>query len=103
MLLKVGGRMWIDKATYQWARVEAQTTDTISWGLFLARLNSGARMTFDQTEVTSGLWLPKHLLLTGTGRIGLIKRLAQDVEIEWSNYKKFSVDSRIVTGPPPKD
>jgi hypothetical protein len=104
MLLKVRGRMWIDKATYQWARVEAETTDTISWGLFLARLNSGAKMWFEQTEVNSEIWLPKRLLLTGSGRVGLVKRLAQDVEIEWSNYKKFSVDSRLVTTPaPPKN
>jgi hypothetical protein len=96
MLLKVRGRMWIDKATYQWAKVEAETTDTISWGLFLARLNAGAKMTFEQTEVSSELWLPKRLLLTGSGRIGLIKRLSQDEEIEWSNYRKFSVDSKIV-------
>jgi len=53
MLLKLRGRMWIDKATYQWARVEAETTDTISWGLFLARLNSGAKMIFEQTEVNT--------------------------------------------------
>ena len=100
MLLKLRGRMWIDKATYQWARVEAQTTDTISWGLFLARLSPGAKMTFEQTEVNSELWLPKRLLLTGSGRIGLIKRLSQDEEIEWSNYQKFSVDSKIVTDAP---
>jgi hypothetical protein len=92
--------MWIDKATYQWARVEAETTDTISWGLFLARLSPGAKMTFEQTEVNSELWLPKRLLLTGSGRIGLIKRLSQDEEIEWSNYQKFSVDSKIVTDAP---
>jgi hypothetical protein len=96
MLLKLRGRMWIDKATYQWARVEAETTDTISWGLFLARLNPGAKMTFEQTEVNSELWLPKRLLLNGSGRVGLIKRLSQDEEIEWSNYQKFSVDSKIV-------
>ncbi len=101
ILLKLRGRMWIDKATYQWARVEAETTDTISWGLFLARLNSGARMSFEQTEVNSELWLPKRLLLTGNGRVGLIKRLAEDVEIEWSNYRKFSVDSKIVIDAPP--
>jgi hypothetical protein len=100
MLLKLRGRMWIDKATYQWARVEAETTDTISWGLFLARLNSGSKMTFEQTEVNSELWFPKRLLLTGSGRVGLIKRIALDEEIEWSNYRKFSVDSKIVTGPP---
>lgn len=100
ILLKLRGRMWIDKATYQWARVEAETTDTISWGLFLARLNSGAKMSFEQTEVNPELWLPKRLLLTGNGRVGLIKRLSQDVEIEWSDYKKFSVDSKIVIGEP---
>jgi len=100
MLLKLHGRMWIDKATYQWARVEAETTGTISWGLFLARLNPGAKLVFDQQEVNAELWLPKRLLLTGSGRIGLIKRLARDEEIEWSNYKKFSVDSKIVTDRP---
>lgn len=104
MLLKLRGRMWIDKATYQWARVEAETIETISWGLFLARLNSGAKMTFEQMEVNSELWLPKRLFLAGNGRIGLIKRLAQETEIEWSNYRKFSVDSRMVTAPsPPKN
>ena len=99
VLLKLRGRMWIDKATYQWVRVEAETTDTISWGLFLARLNAGAKMIFEQTQVNSELWLPKRLLLTGSGRLGLINRLARDEEIEWSNYKKFSVDSKIVTVP----
>ena len=101
MLLKVRGRMWIDKATYQWAKVEAETTDTISWGVFLARLNSGAKLTFEQTEVNSELWLPKRLFLTGSGRVGLVKRLAEDREIQWSNYRKFSVDSKVVTDPRP--
>ena len=84
-----------------WARVEAETTDTISWGLFLARLNSGAKMIFEQTEVNSELWFPKRLRLTGSGRVGLLKRLAQEEDIEWSNYRKFSVDSKIVTAPAP--
>jgi len=97
MLMKVRGRMWIDKATYQWSKVEAETTDTISWGLFLARLSAGAKMIFEQTEVNSEIWLPKRLLLTGSGRVGLIKRLARDEQIEWSNYRKFTVDSKIVT------
>jgi hypothetical protein len=101
MLLKVRGRMWIDKATFQWAKVEAETIDTISWGLFLARLNPGSKMIFEQTEVTPELWFPKRLRLTGSGRVGLIKRLARDEEIEWSNYRKFSVDSKIVSDPSP--
>jgi hypothetical protein len=98
-LLKVRGRMWIDKATYQWAKVEAETTDTISWGVFLARLDRGAKLIFEQTEVSDDLWLPKRLFLEGSGRVGLIKRLSQDQEIQWSNYKRFSVDSRMIANP----
>jgi hypothetical protein len=101
MLLKMRGRMWIDKSTYQWAKVEAQTIGTISWGWFLARLDSGAKMTFEQTEVNAETWLPKRLFVSGSGRVGLIKRLAEDQEIRWSNYKRFSVDSRVLADPPP--
>jgi len=96
-LLKIRGRMWIDKATCQWARVEAETIGTISWGVFLARLHPGAKLVFEQTEVDADTWLPKRLFMSGSGRVGLVKRLAEDEEIEWRNYKKFSVDSKIVT------
>ena len=69
--------------------MEAETTDTISWGLFLARLNSGDKMIFEQAEVNSGLfWLPKRLVLTGSGRVGLIKRLAQDVEVRMEQLQE---------------
>ena len=101
MLLKGRGRLWIDKATYQWAKVEAQTTGTIAWGLFLARLNPGASLVFEQMPVSDDLWLPKRLFLTGSGRVGLIKRLAEDEEVQWSNYRKFSVDSKVLTDPQP--
>jgi hypothetical protein len=103
LLLKVRGRMWIDKTTYQWAKVEAQTTGTISWGLFLARLNPGGQLTFEQAKVSDELWAPKRLFVTGSGRLGLLKRVALDQEIRWSNYRKFSVESKIVTEPRTKD
>ncbi len=100
LLLKARGRMWIDKATYQWVKVEAETTATISWGVFLARLAPGAKMIFEQTAVTPDLWLPKRLFVSGSGRVALFKHLAEDQEIQWSNYKKFSVESKIVTEDP---
>lgn len=102
MLLKIRGRMWIDKATCQWVKVEAQTTGVISWGLFLARLNPGASLTFEQTRVNGDVWLPRRLFMTGSGRVALFKRLAEEDEIDWSAYRKFSVESRVLTqGPPP--
>ncbi len=99
-LAKVRGKMWIEKAGYQWVRVEAETIGTISIGLFLARLNPGAKLVLEQARINDDLWLPKREYLAGKGRIALVKRIAEDDEITWTNYRKFQVDSRIVSHDP---
>lgn len=95
---KIRGKIWIEKAGYQWVRIEAQTTATISFGVFLARLNPGAKLVFEQTRVNDEVWLPKREFLSGSGRLGLLKRIAEDQEITWTNYRKFTVESKIVSG-----
>jgi hypothetical protein len=99
-LAKIRGKMWIEKKGYQWVRVEAETTETISFGWFLARLSPGAKLVLEQTRIDDELWLPKREYMTGKGRIALVKRIAEDEEITWSDYKKFQVDSRIVPRDP---
>jgi len=93
-LLKIRGKLWVDKSTYQWVRLEAGTTETIAFGLFLARLNPGASLVFEQVRAADNLWLPKRMYMKGAGRIGLIKRIAMEQELTWSNYRKFKVDSK---------
>src|ERR1700722_9300406 len=95
-LLKVQAKMWIDKAEYQWVRLEAETTATISFGLFIVRLNPGAKLIFEQTRVNDEVWLPKRELVRGTGRVGLVKKLAGEQEVTWNSYRKFQVDSKVV-------
>jgi hypothetical protein len=94
-LLKIKGRLWIDKAEYQWVRVEAETIATLTWGLFIGRINPGARLLFEQTRVNDEIWLPKRSLVSGVGRI-VGKKITLEVEITWSNFRKFRVESNIV-------
>ena len=96
-LAKIRGKIWIEKAGYEWVRVEAETTATISFGWFLARLNPGAKLVLEQQRINDEVWLPKREFVSGSGRIGLVKRLAEDEEITWSDYKKFRVESKITT------
>lgn len=96
-LLKIRGKIWIDKAEFQWVRIEAETTGTISYGLFLARLNPGAKLLFEQTRVNDEVWLPKYEHVSGSGRLGLVKKLTQEQDLTWSNYRKFQVESKIVS------
>ena len=95
-LQKIRAKLWVDKSNYQWVRLEAETMGTISFGLFLARLNPGAKVVFEQTRVNDEVWLPKHMFLKGTGRLGLLVRVAMDEDITWSDYRKFQVNSKIV-------
>ena len=95
-LLKIRAKVWIDKAEYQWVRLEAETTATISFGLFIARLAPGAKLEFEQTRVNDEVWLPKRQLVQGAARLGLVKKLVGEEETTWNNYRKFQVDSKVV-------
>jgi hypothetical protein len=95
-LLKIQAKVWIDKAEYQWVRLEAETTATISFGLFIARLAPGAKLEFEQTRVNDEVWLPKRQVVRGAARLGLVKKLAGEEETTWNNYRKFQVDSKVI-------
>jgi hypothetical protein len=95
-LLKVQAKVWIDKTEYQWVRLEAETTATISFGLFIARLAPGAKLEFEQTRVNDQVWLPKREVVSGAARLGLVKKLVGEEETTWNNYRKFQVDSKVV-------
>jgi hypothetical protein len=95
-LLKIQAKVWIDKAEYQWVRLEAETTATISFGLFIARLAPGAKLEFEQTRVNDEVWLPKRAVVRGAARLALVKKLAGEEETTWTNYRKFQVESKVV-------
>ena len=65
-------------------------------GLFLARLNAGAKLLFEQTRINNDVWLPKYEHVSGSGRLGLVKKIALEQDLTWSNYRKFQVESKVV-------
>jgi hypothetical protein len=97
---KFRGRLWIDKADYQWVKTEAEVTDTISWGLFLARLNKGAHLSAEMTRVNGEVWLPKHIEAGGSARVAIFKKYRLEADTTYSNYRKFQAESHIVSVAP---
>jgi hypothetical protein len=98
MLKKIKGKMWIDQREYNWIRVEAEATDTISFGLFLFRIHPGSRFNFQQTHLNNEVWLPRRFYINGGARIALFKNEAIEQEDTFSNYKKFSSTITILPG-----
>jgi hypothetical protein len=98
ILPKLKGRVWIDKKDYGWAKIQVETIDTISWGLFLVRIHKGSQVTLEQTRVNNEIWLPTKLLVTGGARVALLMNADVDLESDYSKYKKFSAGSRVLPG-----
>jgi hypothetical protein len=88
-------RAWVDKAEQQWVKLNIEATDTISWGLFLARIHKGSTIQIEQTRVNDEVWLPKHASLTLDARIALLKNLDMVLDVTFRDYQKFRTDAVI--------
>jgi len=94
---KMKGRIWVTKDGCQAVRVDAETIDTITVGGFLARINKGTRIHVEYTYVNGEVWLPKRETFSASARLLLLKGFHQEGDSTFTNYKKFTTDSRIVS------
>ena len=96
VLPHVRGKLWIDQRTYHWVKLDAEVIDPVSWGLFLVRLDQGARIRFDETRVNDEVWLPRWISIAASARIGIFKKLRVQEDTTYKNFRKFQTDSRMV-------
>jgi hypothetical protein len=95
-LPKFRGRVWVDKQDDQLAKMDVECIDTVSLGLFLARVHKGSRIVFEQTRVNDEVWLPKHVDVKIDVRVALLKNFDLEEEQSYRDYKKFRATAKIV-------
>jgi len=95
LLRRMSGKWWIDRADYEWVRIEANVLDDVSFGFFLAKLSKGAHFSVERTRVNDEIWLPKQLSARLSAR-ALVKNFRFEQVTTFSDYKKFSTDSRMI-------
>jgi hypothetical protein len=95
LLCNLQGTLFIDKKDYHWVKLEAEALKDISLGLFLARISQGSIVTFEETRVNDEIWLPFHISAAAQARF-LVKKVHQEEDVKFSNYRKFQTDSRIL-------
>lgn len=89
-------RAWIDKSDAQWAKLDIDCIDTVSVGLFLARIHKGSRIEIEQTRVNDEVWLPQHLGAKIDVRLALVKEYNVELEQTFRDYKKFRATTKIL-------
>ncbi|MBI2684750.1 MAG: hypothetical protein HYX27_00425 [Acidobacteria bacterium] len=96
MLTKFKGRFYISKLDSTLLKIEAEAIDTVSFGLVLARLSRGARFSMEQARVNDELWMPLRIKVDFDARLALFKRMRIDVQIDYSDFRKFQSESKVL-------
>ena len=96
VLPKFRFRLWLDRAEDQWVKLDATCIDTVSLGLFLARVHKGSHILIETTRVNDEVWLPQHIALHVDVRLALLKNFDLDQDLTYTDYKKFHAQSKIV-------
>lgn len=103
MMRNFSGRVWISESDYELVRVEVHAIDTVSIGFgLLARLHKGSTLSFERRKVNDEAWLPAAARYSISGRIGLLAVMRRSAVVEFSNYKKFGVDTSTTITLPKK-
>ena len=97
ILRNLHGTLWIDKKDLQWVKVEAESLDTISFGLFLARLAKGAVLTFESQRVNDEVWAPRRVSAVASLRLALLKKMNARQDVVFSDYRKFRTDATVTS------
>jgi hypothetical protein len=95
------GRAWISESDRELVRLDVEAIDTVSFGFgLLARVHKGSQASFQRRKVNDETWLPAVATYTASARIGLLMVMRRGGTSEFSNYKKFTVDTSTIYTPP---
>jgi len=88
------GRAWVSESDYEVVRVDLEAINNVSFGFgLLARVHKGSQASFRRRKVNDEVWLPALATYTGSARVALVKVMRRGGVMEFSDYKKFSVDT----------
>ena len=95
------GKVWVSESEYEVVRVEAEAIETASFGLgLLARVHKGSKAAFERRKVNDEQWLPARATYSASARVMLVKVIRVGGTLEFSDYRKFSVQTETKIGKP---
>jgi hypothetical protein len=100
MMRHFAGKVWVSESDYEVVRLEAEAIETASFGLgLLARVHKGSKAAFERRKVNGEQWLPARATYTGSARVMLLKVMRVGGTLEFSDYRKFSVETETKIKP----
>ena len=91
VLTGMQGKLWIDKADVQWAKVEAEVVKPVAF-YAVATVTPGTKFTLEQKPVGDGVWLPAHFAVkVNSSILSVFSHNSLDDET-YTNYRRAGGD-----------
>ena len=104
MLKAFRARAWVSESDFELARLDVEAIEAVSIGLgLLARVHKGTTASFTRRKVNDEAWLPARAVYQVSARVLLLKRFREGGQFEFSNYRKFTVDTSSELRPTTND
>ena len=99
MLQHLAGRAWIAEDDHELVKLEAEVINPISIGAgLLAKLQKGSKLVFERRRINGEIWLPVREEILLNGRLLLLKGVNFRAVVEYSEHKKYNVETIIKFG-----
>jgi hypothetical protein len=99
---RFAGKLWVVEASGDIVKLDLSAFDDISVGLgVVGRVHQGARLQFTRRFVNNEAWLPASSHISAKGRTLLFRPFTFDVRTEYTDYKKWTVDTNVTYDTPP--
>jgi hypothetical protein len=95
-MTKFAGKVWVVEADGQIVKLDLTAFDDIPVGYgIVGRVHQGARLEFARRRVNNETWLPASSHISAKGRTLLFRPFVFDVRTDYTDYKKWSVDTKV--------
>jgi len=91
MFPNMRGKLWIDKHDVQWVKADAVAMNTVSFGLFIARLSKGSHIVLEQQKLPDGDWVARRIQAKADARMFIFFNHNFEEDIRYTDYRKGSV------------
>lgn len=82
------GKLWIDKASYQWVKVEAHVIRPVRIEGFLAQVEPGTKFELEKSPAEGDIWLPVHYAMTASAKVLYLLHHHSQEDETYFNYHK---------------
>ncbi len=88
VLTGMEGRLWIDKNTFQWVRVEARVIHPVTIEGFVAQVRPGTHFELEKAPVEGNVWLTTHYAMKASAKVLFMVPHHSQEEDFYSNYHR---------------